>query len=85
MDFIYIITRPGVIMLLVLAVAIIMALFVKPVKKEKDSQSEQTSEIEATPLDLSDEDAVVASLIASIDYYNEIKKDVRVISVRRVG
>ncbi|HPW53151.1 MAG TPA: hypothetical protein PLI19_06735 [Erysipelotrichaceae bacterium] len=85
MDFIYIITRPGVIMLLVLTVAIIMALFVKPVKKEKDSQSEQTSEIEATPLDLSDEDAVVASLIASIDYYNEIKKDVRVISVRRVG
>ena len=72
-------------MLLVLTVAIIMALFVKPVKKEKDSQSEQTSEIEATPLDLSDEDAVVASLIASIDYYNEIKKDVRVISVRRVG
>lgn len=30
-----------------------------------------------------DEDAVVATLVASIDYYNETKKNARVVSVTR--
>ena len=35
-------------------------------------------------LDVNDEDAVVAALIASIDYRQENKTDVRVLSVREV-
>ena len=85
MDFMYIFTRPGVIMLIVLAITIIYVLYFKPVKKQEAEEEKQVSKVEVTPLDLSNEDATVASLIASIDYYNEIKKDVKVISVRRVG
>ncbi len=86
MGFMEIITRPGVIMLIVLAVFIIYALYFKPVKKDKEENNITTvSKVEATPLDLNDEEATIAALIASIDYYNEIKKDVKVISVRRVG
>lgn len=35
-------------------------------------------------LDLNDEDATVACLIASIDYRNKTKKNIRVVSVREV-
>ncbi len=65
-------------------------LFLKFRKKEKPA--ERTAEPEATekfsggdPLDLSDEDAVVASLIASIECHNETGKNVRVVSVREIG
>ena len=34
--------------------------------------------------DLSDEDAVVAALVASIDYRNEIKKDIKVVSIKEI-
>ena len=39
----------------------------------------------ACPLDINDEDAVVASLIASIEAHNETNKNVQVISVRKVN
>lgn len=35
-------------------------------------------------LDLNDEDAVVAALVASIDYRNETKKNIQVLSVKEV-
>lgn len=35
-------------------------------------------------LDVTDEDKVVATLVASIDYRNEIKKDIKVISVKEI-
>ena len=38
----------------------------------------------ANPLNVNDEDAVIASLIASIDYRNETKKNIQVVSVREV-
>ena len=85
MDFVYIITRPGIIMLIVLAIAIIYALYFKPEKKLEKEEETQVSKLATTPLDLNDEDATVVCLVASIDYYEEIKKDVKVISVRRVG
>ena len=34
--------------------------------------------------DIKDEDMMVAALVASIDYYNEIKKDVRIISIKEI-
>lgn len=34
--------------------------------------------------DIKDEDMMVAALVASIDYYNEIKKDIRIISIKEI-
>ena len=38
----------------------------------------------SVPVDLNDEDAVVATLIASIDYREKTKKDFKVISVKEI-
>lgn len=34
--------------------------------------------------EIQDEDMMVAALVASIDYHNEIKKDVRVVSIKEL-
>jgi hypothetical protein len=34
--------------------------------------------------DIKDEDMMVAALVASIDYYNEINKDVRIVSIKEI-
>ena len=34
--------------------------------------------------DIKDEDMIVAALVASIDYFNEIKKDVRIVSIKEI-
>ena len=48
-------------MLIVSAIAIIYALYFKPVKKQKEvPEQQQISKVEATPLDLTDEDATVS-------------------------
>ena len=33
---------------------------------------------------IKDEDMMVAALVASIDYYNEINKDVRIVSIKEI-
>ena len=48
---------------------------------ENKTQNEQKQKQNA---DLSDEDAVVAALVASIDYRNEIKKDIKVVSIKEI-
>ncbi|BCR36160.1 OadG family protein [Mariniplasma anaerobium] len=35
--------------------------------------------------DIKDEDMMVAALVASIDYFEEIKEDVRVVSVKEIS
>lgn len=35
-------------------------------------------------VDMNDEDAQIAIVVASIDYRNQIKKDVKVVSIRRI-
>ena len=47
-----------------------------PVAKVEDSVKQNA--------DLSDEDAVVAALVASIDYRNQDKKDIKVISIKEI-
>ncbi|MBO7149761.1 MAG: OadG family protein [Clostridia bacterium] len=60
-------------------------------KSSENSQQEQKETVStAVPqtnnvkLDLSDEDAVVATLVASIDYREKTKKDFKVISVKEI-
>lgn len=61
----------------------------KAIKKNKinDDKSENIIKDDIDnkyPLNLEDEDAIVACLVASIDYRNEHHKNVKVISVREV-
>ena len=51
----------------------------------EEVKQEVINEVKTSPLDLNDEDATVASLIAAIECRNEYKKNVQVISVRRIG
>ena len=63
--------------------------FRKPEEKEEEEAVEEETpsyvQESVSPLDPDDEDAVVASLIASIECHNETHKNVRVVSVREVG
>lgn len=76
----------GIIALIILIVCLVA--FVRYRTNHEDDEKEQVEEVsrhvERYPLNLEDEDATVAALIASIDYRNEVKKDVRVVSVREV-
>ena len=78
----------GIVAIIVYSFILFLILkFRKPEKVEEEVQEEEPSfEPERlSPLDINDEDAVVASLIASIEAHNETKKNVRVVSVREVG
>ncbi len=52
-------------------------------KKDEPKVEEKSSVIE--PVEINDEDKMVAVLVASIDYRNEIKKDVKVVSVKELN
>ena len=52
---------------------------------EEEVKETKVQTVSASPLDLNDEDATVASLVAAIECRNEYKKNVQVISVRKVG
>ena len=60
-------------------------------KKELDETKEKAkksytsiAKIESSSTEIEDDDMMVAVLIASIDYQEEIKKDVRLVSVRKI-
>ncbi|MBQ0035489.1 MAG: hypothetical protein KBT35_01075 [Firmicutes bacterium] len=76
----------GLIAILILAIIGIAYYYLKPKKKlvETTEITEETNK-EVAPLDINDEDATVASLVAAIECRNEFKKNVQVISVRRIG
>ena len=79
----------GVIALVIFVV--ILVIFLKKEAKllnQEENQEEDKpiiEEVNASPLDLNDEDATVASLIAAIECRNETHKNVQVISVREVN
>lgn len=58
-------------------------------KKENESVTEQVVETKKTkPFtleDIKDEDMMVAALIATIDYADETKSDVRLISIKQIN
>ena len=79
-----------------IALAILLILLVVFIKYQAnhmvDEQEDEepvartsVQETVGTPLDLNDEDALVASIVASIDLRNETHKNVQVLSVRKVG
>ena len=72
---------------------VLLVVFIKYQANHMEEEEEQeepvvkASEVKtnAAPLDLNDEDALVASMIASIELRNETHKNVQVLSVRKVG
>ena len=77
----------------ILAIIIASTYYIgKSIEKYSKQGAPQKQEVVATKVennnkqnaDLSDEDAVVAALVASIDYRNEIKKDIKVVSIKEI-
>ncbi len=54
-------------------------------KKKEEPKAEKESSSVVEPVEINDEDKMVAVLVASIDYRNEIKKDVKVVSVKELN
>ncbi len=61
----------------------LLDLFGSRKKKGEPKVEEKNSVVE--PVEINDEDKMVAVLVASIDYRNEIKKDVKVVSVKELN
>ena len=77
----------------ILAITIAITFFVgkgiekyslKTVSESKEVVENKVQNEQKQNADLSDEDAVVAALVASIDYRNEIKKDIKVVSIKEI-
>ena len=78
----------GIVAIIVYSFILFLILKFRKPEQEEEEETEEEPSLEPerlSPLDLNDEDAVVASLIASIECHNETHKDVRVVSVREVG
>lgn len=83
--------------LIVFAMLILLALVVAAFqlfagKKESEPVEEDevapTSYVQPSTLkleDIKDEDMMVAALVATIDYHEETKKDVRIVSIKQIG
>ena len=86
----------GVCVLIVFSMLILLALVVatfqffnkkeQPVVVEEVAAPVQYTQPSSLKLeDIKDEDMMVAALVASIDYHEEIKQDVRVVSIKQIG
>lgn len=78
------------IVFVVLAIIILVSNLVSlAINSKKETKAEVTNSdnnvvANTTTVDYNDEDVMAAILVATIDYRNEIKKDVKVINVREV-
>jgi Na+-transporting methylmalonyl-CoA/oxaloacetate decarboxylase gamma subunit len=66
-----------------LAISLLKHITVKEKTQAKKEEKTITKPISLS--DIKDEDMMVAALVASIDYYNEMKKDVRVVSIKEIS
>ena len=71
----------GIVFMMLAVLAIVVSLFRYVAPKNKGlAKQKKVFSME----DIKDEDMLVAALIATIDYHNEIKKDVRVVSIKEI-
>lgn len=68
----------------VVALSIGLLKYIVVETKKEISKPHEVIKKAITISDIKDEDMMVAALVASIDYYNEIKKDVRIISIKEI-
>ena len=77
-------------MLILLALAVALFQFIKGGDKKVE---EVAAPVVSTPQprpslkleDIKDDDMMAAALVATIDYYEETKQDVRVVSIKKIG
>ena len=77
-------------MLILLALAVALFQFIKGGDKKVE---EVAAPVVSTPQprpslkleDIKDDDMMAAALVATIDYYEETKQDVRVVSIKQIG
>ena len=80
-----------VFLMLILLCLIVSAFKYLPKKEEKKETVVKPQPVVSAPQkaftmdDIKDEDMMVAALVATIDYHNETKEDVRVVSVKQIG
>ena len=80
-----------VFLMLVLLCLIVSAFKYLPKKEKKKETVAKPQPVVSAPQkaftmdDIKDEDMMVAALVATIDYHNETKEDVRVVSVKQIG
>ena len=81
-------TYSGITALLIYLPALVLVLRlrqnIRERRQERWAKAREEKAAEKQRLDLQDEDALVACLVASIDYREEVKKDVRIVSVKEV-
>ncbi len=86
----------GVCVLIVFLMLILLALVVAAFEFFKPKKAEAVQTPVAEPVtytqpsslkleDIKDEDMMVAALVATIDYHEETKQDVRVVSIKQIG
>ena len=54
-------------------------------KEEKKEVRAPVQSVSNKSTEIKDEDMMVAALVATIDYANETKKDVRLVSIKQIG
>lgn len=70
---------------LIIAITYVISIVInKYSKKETKLAEPEKTDTETKPVNLEDEDARIAVLIASIDYRNETKKNIKVKSVKEI-
>lgn len=79
-----------ILFVIILCVSLMQKLFFGKVKEEKASKPVKVPAAkpvakEVKNVEIKDEDMMVAALIATIDYANETKKDVRLVSIKQIG
>ena len=77
------------VLLIIIGASSLISLIINKFSKSKKENKVATvtnnpSESKSLSINVEDEDMMAAILVATIDYRNEIKKDVKVISVREV-
>ena len=76
----------GLFAILVYGIILAIILLINKNKKPKEEEIQEVKQNKTYQrLDTDDEDALVASLVASIDYQNETNKNIEVLSVRRIS
>lgn len=76
----------GLFAILVYGIILAIILLINKNKKPKEEEIQEVKQNKTYQrLDTDDEDALVASLVASIDYQSETNKNIEVLSVRRIS
>lgn len=75
-----------ILFLIIILTELVAKAFKSNEKEEVETKQEVKSQhvVKKASLDLNDEDATVAALVASIDYRSKYKGDVQVVSIREI-